>query len=43
VRPEVTQERVSDPAQTFCPCFQTGNMIYAYAQNLDIQSRECVQ
>ena len=40
VRPEVAQQRVIDAPQTFRPCLQTGDVINADAQNLDIQSRK---
>jgi hypothetical protein len=38
--PKVTQERIADTSQAFRPGGQTGNVIYADAQNLGIRFRE---
>jgi hypothetical protein len=36
VRPEITQQWISNPTNILCPGFQNRNVINAYAQNLDI-------
>jgi hypothetical protein len=40
MRPKVTEQGVGDATQAFSPGFQTGYMINADAQNLDIRSLE---
>jgi len=36
MRPEITEDRIMDPAKGFCPGFEAGNRVYADAQNLGI-------
>ena len=36
VRPEITQQRIRDPAQAFTPGVQAGNVVDADAQDLGI-------
>ncbi len=38
--PEVAKERIVDPTKAFRPCLETGNMVYADAQNLGIRPRK---
>jgi hypothetical protein len=41
--PEIAQERITYPTETFGPCFETGDVIDADAQNLSIESRKLGQ
>jgi hypothetical protein len=36
VRPKITEQWIGDAVQAVRPGGETGNMVYAYAQNLDI-------
>jgi len=40
MRPKIAQQGVRNPFETIGPSFQTRNMIYADAQNLDISLRK---
>jgi hypothetical protein len=41
--PEIAQERIAYPTETFGPCIKTGDVIDADAQNLGIESRKLGQ
>jgi len=40
MRPKITEQRICNASQAFCPGFQTWDVINADAQNLDIRFRE---